>query len=184
MTVEYTPFKGLVIYVPAVYTDERGSFKESFSLRKFKDSLGFEAQFVQDNESTSRYGVIRALHSQGGKYAQAKLVRVSKGRVLDVVVDVRKDEPTFGKCFSVELSSQNNKHMFIPRGFLHGFSVLSDTAIFNYKCDNYFMPSSEISVHYADPELDIDWKIPKEDQIISTKDSISPSFSQFLKGLL
>lgn len=176
MKIEETGIEGLLVYTPTQYRDDRGYFQESVNVKALADKLGYTPVFVQDNESFSTYGVIRALHSQSGEHAQAKLVRVIEGEVLDVVVDIRKGSVTYGKTFSVVLSAQNNKHMFVPRGFLHGFSVLSPQARFLYKCDNFFQPSAEVAVAYNDPELNIDWQLPKGVAVLSEKDRQNPLF--------
>ncbi len=178
MTVQETTLKGCFIIQPTIFEDERGYFFESFNEQKFEEKIG-SINFVQDNESLSTYGVIRGLHLQSGAYAQSKLVRVVKGEVLDVAVDFRKSSPTFGQSFSILLSEQNKKQLFIPKGFLHGFAVLSKTAIFSYKCDHYYHRPSELGIRYDEPTFNIDWKIPSEDIILSEKDVQLP----FLKDL-
>ncbi len=162
------------IIEPTIFTDQRGYFFESFNENKFRELAGFAVHFVQDNESRSEYGVLRGLHLQKGDHAQAKLVKVAKGEVLDVAVDLRPDSPTYGEYASVLLSAENKKSFFIPRGFAHGFAVLSDEAVFQYKCDNYYNKQAEGGIHYADPQLAIDWKIPAENLIISDKDRELP----------
>lgn len=171
-----TPFKDLFICKPTIYGDSRGYFYESFNASHFKEKTNINVQFVQDNQSLSAYGVIRGFHMQVGDHAQAKLVRCIKGRILDVVVDLRKEEPTFGQHYAIELSSENHLQLYIPRGFAHGFSVLSEEALFIYKCDNYYHKESEVGIDYNDATLAIDWKIPKEKQIISEKDCNNPSY--------
>ena len=166
---------GLVIIQPRLFEDQRGYFFESFSEREFAHKVA-PVSFVQDNESKSSYGVLRGLHFQKPPYEQAKLVRVVKGRVLDVAVDLRKGSPTYGRYEAVELSEDNHRQLFIPRGFAHGFCVLSAEAVFQYKCDNYYAPQSEGAVRWDDPDLDIDWKIPLEDVILSDKDRNHPCF--------
>lgn len=168
-----TALPGVVIIEPKVFGDDRGYFMESYSQREFDEKVR-PVRFVQDNESKSRYGVVRGLHFQKGRYAQSKLVRVVEGRVLDVAVDIRRGSPTFGRHVAVELTSENKRQLFIPRGFAHGFSVLSETAIFQYKCDNLYAPESEGSVLWNDPDLAIDWKIPEGDVILSPKDKLHP----------
>ena len=170
MRVKETKLEGCFVIEPQVFCDERGSFFESFNQKKFEEKTGLKVNFVQDNQSISQRGVIRGLHLQKGEFAQAKLVRVIKGRVLDVAVDLRKESPTFGKHFSIELSGNNNKQLFIPRGFAHGFSVLEDDTIFAYKCDHYYNKESECGVVYNDKELDIDWKLNKEEIVLAEKD--------------
>lgn len=172
MNVIKTEIEGLVIIEPKVFGDERGYFFESFSQREFEEKV-CQTVFVQDNESKSKYGVLRGLHFQKPPYAQAKLVRVIKGKVLDVAVDIREESPTFGKHVAVELSEENKRQLFIPRGFAHGFVVLSDEAVFQYKCDNYYAPDYEDGILWNDPKLGIDWKIPEEDVILSEKDKRS-----------
>ena len=175
MDVVRTDIEGLVIIQPRLFEDQRGYFFESFSEREFAHKVA-PVSFVQDNESKSSYGVLRGLHFQKPPYEQAKLVRVVKGRVLDVAVDLRKGSPTYGRYEAVELSEDNHRQLFIPRGFAHGFCVLSDEAVFQYKCDNYYAPQSEGAVRWDDPDLDIDWKIPMEDVILSDKDRNHPCF--------
>ncbi|MCS7005777.1 MAG: dTDP-4-dehydrorhamnose 3,5-epimerase [Cytophagales bacterium] len=167
-----TPLKGAWIIEPQVFTDERGYFYESFQLNKFEKATGLRPHFIQDNHSLSYYGVLRGLHLQVGEMAQAKLVRVLSGEVLDVIVDVRKDSATFGQYFSIILSAENKKQLFVPRGFAHGFIVLSPSAEFVYKCDNFYSPQHESGIIYNDSDLNIDWKIPKKDIKISQKDSL------------
>ena len=173
MNVINTDIQGVVIVEPKVFGDHRGYFFESFSEKDFAEAVG-EVKFVQDNESKSSYGVLRGLHFQKPPHAQAKLVRVVKGRVLDVAVDLRKGSPTFGKHVAVELTEENHRQLFIPRGFAHGFAVLSDEAVFQYKCDNYYAPQSEGSVLWNDPDIGIEWGIPSEDVMLSEKDRNAP----------
>ena len=168
-----TSIPGVVIIEPKVFGDERGYFMESWSQKDFDEKVR-PITFVQDNESKSVYGVLRGLHFQKGNNSQSKLVRVIKGRVLDVVVDIRRGSPTFSKHVAVELSGNNHRQLFIPRGFAHGFVVLSDEAIFQYKCDNLYAPQSEGAIAWNDPDLEIDWIIPTEDIILSAKDSCHP----------
>jgi dTDP-4-dehydrorhamnose 3,5-epimerase len=177
MEIEQTGLKDCLIIKPRVFEDPRGYFFESFNQSTFEEKTGLSGRFVQDNQSYSCYGVIRGLHAQTGEFAQAKLVRVTKGEVLDVAVDVRPSSPTYGKHIAVRLSAENKLQLYIPRGFVHGFSVLSDTAEFLYKCDNFFNKASETGVIYNDPELNIDWLIPEEDQAISDKDLLLKPFS-------
>ena len=174
MKVVETKLKGCFLIEPRVFTDDRGYFFESFNERDFQQAIGAAVHFVQDNQSFSKKGVIRALHYQMGEFAQAKLVRVLQGRVLDVAVDLRHGSPTFGQHISVELSSDNKKQLFIPRGFAHGFAVLSDSAEFFYKCDNYYHAASEGGIHYNDPDLGIDWKVLEGDRILSERDATLP----------
>lgn len=175
--------KGCFIIEPKVFGDKRGNFLEIFNKKIFKDKTGLEIDFVQDNQSTSQRGVLRGLHMQKGILSQAKLVIVVKGSVLDVIVDVRKDSPTYGKHFSIELSEANYKQLFVPRGFLHGFVTLEDGTIFSYKCDNAYNKEAELGVTYNDKDLNINWKIPSVDIILSEKDANLPNFNAifFLK---
>jgi len=174
MNVIKTDIEGLLILEPRVFKDARGYFFESFNEKEFEEKVG-PVHFVQDNESKSSRGVVRGLHFQKGEHAQAKLVRVVKGSVLDVAVDLRPGSATYGKHAAVELSEENHLQLFIPRGFAHGFSVLSDEVIFQYKCDNLYCPSSEGAVAWDDPDLAIDWRIPKEDVVLSEKDKHHPN---------
>ncbi|WP_299434158.1 dTDP-4-dehydrorhamnose 3,5-epimerase [uncultured Aquimarina sp.] len=171
MQIEKTFIEGCFVLKPRIFKDERGSFFESFNANTFKEITGLQTDFVQDNQSISSKGILRGLHFQKGEYAQAKLVRVTKGSVLDVAVDLRQDSPTLGKHFAIELNDQNNYQLFVPRGFAHGFVVLSDEAIFNYKCDNYYNKEAESGIIYNDPELSIDWKIKTSEIKVSEKDS-------------
>ena len=167
-----TEIDGVIIVEPKIFEDSRGYFFESYNEDEFIKN-GITNKFVQDKQSKSSYGVIRGLHCQLGKHAQAKLVRVLQGKVLDVAVDIRKNSKTFGKHVAVELSAENQRQLFIPRGFLHGFSVLSDTAVFAYKCDNFYHKESEFGIRYDDPEIAINWKIPAESVITSEKDRLA-----------
>ncbi len=169
MKVFETDIEGLRIIKPDVFSDSRGYFFESYSKRRFDEEVA-NVDFVQDNESCSSYGVIRGLHFQGPPHSPAKLVRCVKGKVLDVAVDLRKGSPTYGKHVAVELSEENHLQFFIPHGFAHGFSVLSDYAIFQYKCDDYYHPATEGGISLLDPSLDIDWKIDMSKAILSEKD--------------
>jgi dTDP-4-dehydrorhamnose 3,5-epimerase len=177
MEIEQTGLKDCLIIKPRVFEDPRGYFFESFNQSTFEEKTGLSGRFVQDNQSYSSYGVIRGLHAQTGEFAQAKLVRVTKGEVLDVAVDVRPSSPTYGKHIAVSLSAENKLQLYIPRGFVHGFSVLSETAEFLYKCDNFFNKASETGVIYNDADLNIDWLIPEEDQSVSDKDLLLKPFS-------
>lgn len=167
-----TEIDGVYIIEPRVFEDARGYFFESYNEAEFVKN-GIPNRFVQDNQSKSSYGVIRGLHCQLGEHSQAKLVRVLKGKVLDVAVDIRKGSPTFGKHVAVELSAENQRQLFIPRDFLHGFSVLSEEAIFAYKCDNLYCKEAEFGIRYDDPEIGIDWKIPTDKVITSEKDRLA-----------
>lgn len=169
MEVIKTNIEGVVIIEPRIFRDDRGYFFESFSQRDFQEKV-CNTVFVQDNESKSSYGVLRGLHFQKTPYAQSKLVRVIKGAVLDVAVDIRKGSPTFGQHVAVELTEDNHRQFFIPRGFAHGFSVLTDEVIFQYKCDNFYAPQSEGALAWDDPNLEIDWRIPTDKVLLSEKD--------------
>ena len=173
MKVIKTAIEDVVIIEFDVFGDARGYFFESYSQKKFDEQVR-PVKFVQDNESKSKYGVLRGLHFQKGKHAQSKLVRVVKGRVLDVAVDIRKGSPTFGKYVAVELTEDNHRQLFVPRGFAHGFSVLSEEAIFQYKCDNLYAPQSEGAIAWNDPDIGIDWQLPAEDVLLSAKDAAHP----------
>lgn len=169
-----TKLKGCFILEPQVFEDKRGYFFECFNKNKLNDLLGYKVGFVQDNESYSSKGVLRGLHYQTGEFAQAKLVRVVQGAVLDVAVDLRVDSPTFGQHVALELSGENKKQLFVPRGFAHGFIVMSEAVILSYKCDNFYNKASEGGIIYNDPALNIDWKLPEDSFIISEKDMILP----------
>ncbi len=170
--------EGVVTIEPTIFEDSRGYFYEAFSDREFREEV-CNTTFVQDNQSKSIRGVLRGLHFQAPPHAQAKLVRVVKGRVMDVAVDIRKGSPTYGKYEAVELSEENNRQLFIPRGFAHGFVVLSDEAVFQYRCDNYYNRESEGAIIWNDPDLGIDWGIAEDDAILSEKDKMNSSFSDF-----
>ena len=180
MTAKETKLKGCFIIEPSVYEDERGFFFESYNQKRFNDLINDEVNFVQDNQSFSSRGVLRALHYQLGAHAQAKLVRVLQGKVLDVAVDLRKNSPTFKQHISIELSAENKKQLFIPRGFAHGFVVLSDTAHFFYKCDNFYNKEAEGGIIYNDKTLNIDWILNEDELIVSEKDRVLPSFDNAL----
>ena len=177
MEVIETAIDGVVIIEPKVFGDNRGYFFESFSERDFCSKVR-EIRFVQDNESKSVYGVLRGLHFQKPPFCQSKLVRVVKGAVLDVAVDIRKGSPTFGQHVAVELTEDNHRQFFIPRGFAHGFAVLSDEAVFQYKCDNFYAPQSEGAIAWNDPVLGIDWRIPSDRVILSQKDMKNPCLNE------
>lgn len=172
MNVVSTEIEGVYIIEPQVFGDERGYFFESFNAKHFHAQTGIEANFVQDNESRSRKGVLRGLHFQREPHAQAKLVRVVQGRVLDVAVDIRKDSSTFGKYVAVELSGDNKRQLFIPKGFAHGYVVLEDNTVFQYKCDEYYHPESEDGIAWNDPQLGIEWGIHESEVILSEKDRV------------
>ena len=173
MNIVETQIPGVVILEPRVFEDARGYFFESFSQKEFDEKVR-PVRFVQDNESKSSYGVLRGLHFQKAEFSQSKLVRVVKGAVLDVAVDIRKGSPTFGQHVAVELSAENKRQLFIPRGFAHGFSVLSDEVVFQYKCDRFYAPQSEGAIAWNDPALGIDWRIPADKVLLSAKDSAHP----------
>lgn len=181
MTLSEAPIKGVWVIQPTVFEDHRGYFYESFSQRLVDEKVGYSPKFVQDNQSQSSYGVIRGLHLQTGKHAQAKLVRALEGTILDVVVDVRPDSPQFGEAYAVVLSAENKTQLFIPRGFAHGFAVLSDKATIHYKADNYYNKESESGLLYNDPELGIDWGITESKVMTSEKDLVLPTLKEFKK---
>lgn len=176
MEIIKTDIDGVVILEPRIFEDDRGYFYESFSQREFEENV-CRITFVQDNQSKSSYGVVRGLHFQKPPYTQSKLVRCIKGAVLDVAVDIRKGSPTFGKYVAVELTEENNRQLFIPRGFAHGFAVLSEEAVFQYKCDNYYNKESEGAIAWNDSALNVDWRIPADKVILSEKDKLSKGFA-------
>lgn len=178
MRIIETDIAGLLILEPRVFADERGYFFESYSARALREAVG-DIRFVQDNESKSQYGVVRGLHFQKAPYAQSKLVRVVSGRVLDVAVDLRPGSPTFGRSHALEISAENHLQFFIPKGFAHGFSVLSPEVIFQYKCDEFYHPEAEGAIAWDDPDLAVDWRIPREQVVLSAKDASHPSFRDF-----
>lgn len=175
MKVVETGFEGLFVLEPRVFADERGYFFESFNSQTFKNN-GLDFEWVQDNQSQSKYGVVRGLHFQKAPYAQTKLIRVLKGEILDVVVDLRHDVPTYGKSFSIVLSSQNHLQLLIPKGFAHGFSVLSEEADVMYKCDALYNKESESGILFNDPKLGIDWQVEQDKMVVSDKDLVLPAF--------
>lgn len=174
MEVLKTAIEGLLIIEPTVFGDSRGYFFESYNKQRFNEATGLDIDFVQDNQSKSCYGVLRGLHFQKPPYAQRKLVRCVRGKVLDVAVDIRKSSPTFGKYVAVELTEDNHRQLFIPHGFAHGFVVLSEEAIFQYKCDNFYHKESEGAIAWNDPEINIDWTITFDDVMLSDKDKVNP----------
>ena len=176
-----TPIPDLMLFEPKIWGDDRGYFFESYNENIFKDA-GIKAHFVQDNQAQSSYGVLRGLHYQVGEAAQAKLVRVLSGEVLDVVVDIREDSPTYGQWYSVRLSAENKRQLFVPRGFAHGYVVLSPTAEFFYKCDNFYSKAAEGGIHFNDPHLKIDWEIDTTHAILSEKDQVNPFFGAHRKS--
>lgn len=180
MEVIKTDIEGILILEPKVFGDTRGYFFESFNAREFKDKTGVEVNFVQDNESKSHFGVLRGLHFQLPPYTQSKLVRVVKGRVLDVAVDIRKGSPTYGKYVSCEISEDNKRQFFVPKGFAHGFCVLSDEAVFQYKCDDFYHPEAEGAIAWNDPEIAIQWPISANEVILSEKDMHHPFLKDFV----
>ena len=177
-----TPLKNLMIFEPRIFHDSRGYFFESFNKNIFME-VGIVREFVQDNHSFSTYGALRGLHFQRGEMSQAKLIRVLKGKVLDVTVDLRPDSPTFGQHFSYELSEENHKQIYIPRNFAHGFIVLSEVAELFYKVDNFYSSKDECGINYSDPQLKIDWKVPSQYMIISDRDKNLLSFENFKKTI-
>lgn len=179
MNVIKTPIEGLLIIEPRVFHDARGYFVETYNEQRYREA-GVDAMFVQDNQSCSTYGVVRGLHFQKPPYTQAKLVSCTKGRVLDVAVDLRMGSPTYGKWFSVELSEENHRQFYIPRGFAHGFSVLSEQAVFTYKCDNLYHPEAEGGLLLSDPDVAIDWQVPEDKRVISEKDTKHPLFKDLI----
>ncbi len=179
MNVIKTEIEGLVIIEPRVFGDARGYFFESYNARDFAEQVG-DITFVQDNESRSCYGVVRGLHFQKPPYAQSKLVRVVEGKVLDVAVDIRKGSPTYGHYVAVELTAESHRQLFLPRGMAHGFAVLSEIAVFQYKCDNLYHPESEGAIAWDDPTLAIDWRVPADRVLLSEKDSHHPLFKDFI----
>ncbi|TPV34949.1 dTDP-4-dehydrorhamnose 3,5-epimerase [Paucihalobacter ruber] len=181
MTVENSNLKDCFIIHPRVFEDDRGYFYESYNKQGFKKKTGLDIDFVQDNQSQSSKGVLRGLHFQVGDYEQAKLVRVIKGSVLDVCVDLRENSETYLKHFTLILSEENKKQLFIPRGFAHGFLVLEDNTIFSYKCDNYYHKESERGIIYNDPDLAIDWRFENSQLLISDKDKVLPSLQKYQK---
>jgi dTDP-4-dehydrorhamnose 3,5-epimerase len=184
MEIIQTPLKDCFLIKNTIFHDGRGYFFESFNHQKFADATGWKGQFVQDNQSMSGYGVVRGLHFQHGEHAQAKLVRVLQGKVLDVVVDLRPDSPSFGQSYAWELSEDNQYQLFVPRGFGHGFSVLSPTATFFYKCDNYYNKASEGGIFPFDKDLAIDWRIPESEALLSEKDKNATSWVNLRSALL
>lgn len=178
MRVITTALEGVLILEPTIHGDERGYFMESYNEARFRAATGLDVEFVQDNESMSKRGVLRGLHFQRAPYAQAKLVRVVRGRVLDVAVDIRPGSPTYGKHVAVELSGDNHRQLFIPKGFAHGYAVLADDTLFQYKCDEYYHPECDGGIAWDDPAIGIDWGIAKEDVILSAKDCCRPYLSE------
>lgn len=178
MEIKKTAIEGVFVIEPRIFRDERGYFFESYSQREFDEKIG-KIEFCQDNESMSSYGVMRGLHFQRPPYTQSKLVRCVKGRVLDVAVDIRQGSPTYGKHVAVELTEDNHRQFFIPKGFAHGFAVLSDVAVFQYKCDNFYHPEADGGISILDSSLGIDWRIPTDKAILSEKDTKHPLLADF-----
>ena len=183
MRIEQTPLQDCFIVHEKVHGDARGYFIETFNQRDFKSASGLDIQFVQDNQSRSSKGVLRGLHMQRGAAAQAKLVRVLEGAVLDIAVDLRKGSPSFGQYFAIELTSENRKQFFVPAGFAHGFVVLSESATFFYKVDKFYEPGNEVGIMYNDDDLNIDWKLPTQEIILSEKDKTLGSFAEYAASL-
>lgn len=183
MKIEKTPLADCYIIHDTVHGDHRGYFFESFNRNTFFSETGMDIDFVQDNQSKSQKGVLRGLHFQDGEHAQAKLVRVLQGKVLDVVVDLRKKSPSYGQSFAMELTEDNHQQLFVPRGFAHGFVVLSETAVFFYKCDNYYNKASERGIIFNDTDLAINWQLSGADLILSDKDRVLPSFQEISSSL-
>ncbi len=179
MKITEAPLKGCFVIQPAVFADHRGYFYESYNQKVLTEAIGYAPQFVQDNQSKSTYGVIRGLHLQMGEFAQAKLVRAISGEILDVIVDVRPGSSQFGQQFSLLLSAANKTQLFIPRGFAHGFAVLTETATIHYKADNYYHKEAESGLLYNDPALGIDWQLPADKIITSAKDQELPTLAEF-----
>ena len=179
MEVIKTDIEGVLIIEPKVWSDDRGYFFESFNAREFAEKTGINITFVQDNESKSRFGVLRGLHFQSPPYTQSKLVRVVKGKVVDVAVDIRKGSPTYGKYVTCELTEENHRQFFVPKGMAHGFVVLSDEAVFQYKCDDFYHPEAEGAIAWDDPDIAIQWSVVAEKVILSEKDKHHPNLKDF-----
>lgn len=178
MNVIKTPLEGLLILEPRIFNDDRGYFFESFNANTFKSVTGQDIDFVQDNQARSTINVLRGLHYQNAPHAQTKLIRALEGAIWDVVVDLRKDSPTYGRWYGVELSAENKRQFLVPRGFAHGYSVLTETAEVFYKCDDFYSKQDEGGLYYADPELNIDWKIDLANAIVSEKDQVQPTLKE------
>ena len=183
MKIEATPLKDCFIIHDTVHGDARGYFFESYHQKQFADATGVQINFVQDNQSRSQKGVLRGLHMQSGDAAQSKLVRVLEGAVLDVALDLRVGSPTFGQHYSIELTADNHKQFFVPKGFAHGFVVLSEAATFFYKCDEFYQPDKEVGIIYNDVDLNIDWKVPTSELLLSAKDKVLQSFATYKKSI-
>lgn len=178
MNVIKTPLEGLLILEPRIFNDDRGYFFESFNAHTFKSATGLDIDFVQDNQARSTINVLRGLHYQNAPHAQTKLIRALEGAIWDVVVDLRKDSPTYGRWYGIELSAENKRQFLVPRGFAHGYSVLTETAEVFYKCDDFYSKQDEGGLYYADPELNIDWKIDLANAIVSEKDQVQPTLKE------
>lgn len=178
MKIEKTPLKDCYLIKPAIFEDQRGIFLETYHRKRLAENTGIDNDFVQDNQSVSRYGVLRGLHYQTGEFAQTKIVRVIYGKVLDVVVDLRPNSPTFKQTYSVILDDENLYQLYVPRGFAHGFLTLSEKSVFAYKCDHYYQPGSEAGIIFNDPDLNIDWNFPEAEMIISEKDRKQPTLKE------
>ena len=178
LEIEHTPLKDCFLLKPSVFKDHRGTFLETFSQRRFEEVTGLDLEFVQDNQSSSKKGVLRGLHFQKGEFAQAKLVRTVFGKVLDVVVDMRKDSPTYLKSYKAYLTQENHYQLFVPAGFAHGFVTFSEISVFSYKCDKYFNKEADAGVFWKDPKLNIDWEFPEDQLILSEKDANLPTLAQ------
>lgn len=178
MNVIKTPLEGLLILEPRIFNDDRGYFFESFNANTFKNATGLDINFVQDNQARSTINVLRGLHYQNAPHAQTKLIRALEGAIWDVVVDLRQGSPTYGRWYGVELSAENKRQCLVPRGFAHGYSVLTETAEVSYKCDDFYSKQDEGGLYYADPELNIDWKINLADAIVSEKDMVQPTLKE------
>ncbi|CAM4084160.1 dTDP-4-dehydrorhamnose 3,5-epimerase [Gillisia limnaea] len=181
MQFQPTPLKDCFVVTPDIFKDHRGIFMEAYHKEKFKEATGLDIEFVQDNQSVSKKGVLRGLHFQAGDFAQAKLVRVIYGEVMDVVVDLRQDSPTFKKVHKIILNEENQHQLFVPQGFAHGFITLSETSVFSYKCDRFYYPGSEYGIIYNDPSLAIDWGFLEEKMILSEKDLKLPTLKEFFQ---
>lgn len=178
MLVEKTPLKDCYLLKPRIFEDHRGLFMETFHRKRFAEETGIDEEFVQDNQSVSKYGVLRGMHYQTGEFAQTKIVRVVYGKVLDVVADLRPDSPTFKQTFSAILDDVNMHELYVPKGFAHGFLTLSEKSVFAYKCDRYYTPGSEAGIIFNDPDLAIDWNFPEAEMILSEKDKIQPTVKE------
>ncbi|MEL6535063.1 MAG: dTDP-4-dehydrorhamnose 3,5-epimerase [Bacteroidota bacterium] len=182
MQVEKSPLEGCLVLTPRIFNDHRGWFIESFNQKTWDEALGKKMNWVQDNHSVSHRGVLRGLHFQKGEFAQAKLVRVVKGEVIDIAVDLRQDSPTYKQSFATRLSAENQRQIFVPRGFAHGFVALEENTVLLYKCDNYYAPQAEAGIRFDDPELALDWHLPHNELILSDKDLKLPTLTEWENG--